>query len=156
MEKKKAYGAASAAILSYAIMNAIIQVPDIIDLINEDKSFVYELNNDDLEVSGRVKRDVALSWFLVEGKKDNGESQLSVINKDGIDVLTNEFVTEVHKIDDSFVSLDENILSMEKFSSYLMGDEDLEYYTPDDIVRIINLIANNYNWHTEKTLKIAY
>lgn len=45
---------------------------------------------------------------------------------------------------------------IEKFSNYLNGDEDLEYYTPEDIEHIIKLISVNYNWHIEKILKIAY
>lgn len=81
---------------------------------------------------------------------------LKVIDENGNCFISRDFITEIHKIDDSFVSLDEHVFYIEKFSNYLNGDEDLEYYTPEDIEHIIELISVNYNWHIEKILKIAY
>ncbi|MCX4248618.1 MAG: hypothetical protein OSJ65_02500 [Bacilli bacterium] len=45
---------------------------------------------------------------------------------------------------------------LESLSTYLVGDWTKELYSPDDIENLISLIAVNYNWHKEKTLKIAY
>ncbi|MCI8795028.1 MAG: hypothetical protein HFI73_06660 [Bacilli bacterium] len=49
------------AVLSYAIVNALIKIPEIIDLVNEDTCFVYDINEDTCEASGRVKKSVASS-----------------------------------------------------------------------------------------------
>ncbi len=156
MERKKTYAGVSLAVLSYAIVNALIKIPEIIDLVNEDTCFVYDINDDTYEASGRVKKSVASSWFLVEVKTSDGNHLLKVIDENGNCVISRDFITEIHKIDDSFVSLDDHVFYIEKFSNYLNGDEDLEYYTPEDIEHIIKLISVNYNWHIEKILKIAY
>lgn len=148
---------ATPALLAFAIVNAVFTVPKIIDLINENKAFDYEVVDSTYVVpSGQVKYSVVSTWFLVEVKGNYGLNKLRIVNEEGIDVLTDEVVTTIHRLEDSYISLDEDVLNLESLSTYLVGDWTKELYSPDDIENLISLIAVNYNWHKEKTLKIAY
>lgn len=152
MNKKNGLTSAGVALLAYAIANALAQTPKLIELVNENKSFNYEIEDEECVVTGAVKYSVAASWFLVEVK----DHDLRVVTEDGIDVLTQESITTIYKVDETFVSLDEHVLNLEPFSKYLVDSEEKDLYTPDDIRDIIALIKNNYSWHSNKTLKIAY
>lgn len=155
-KKTGADSSASVVLLAYAISNAIMKTPELIDLINENKSFSYEVVNDECLVTGNVKYSVVSSWFLVEVKGTNGKSELRVVTEDGIDVLTQEMVTTIYEVDGNYISLDEHVLNLEPFSKYLIDSEKKDLYSSDDIRNIISLIKNNYVWHSIKTLKIAY
>lgn len=155
-KKTGAASSASVVLLAYAISNAIMKTPELIDLINENKSFSYEVVNDECLVTGNVKYSVVSSWFLVEVKGANGKSELRVVTEDGIDVLTQEMVTTIYEVDGNYISLDEHVLNLEPFSKYLIDSEKKDLYSSDDIRNIISLIKNNYVWHSIKTLKIAY
>ncbi len=155
-KKTGAASSASVVLLAYAISNAIIKTPELIDLINENKSFSYEVVNDECLVTGNVKYSVVSSWFLVEVKGADGKCELRVVTEDGIDVLNQEMVTTIYEVDGNYISLDEHVLNLEPFSKYLIDSEKKDLYSSDDIRNIISLIANNYSWHSIKTLKIAY
>lgn len=155
-KKTGAASSASVVLLAYAISNAIMKTPELIDLINENKSFSYEVVNDECLVKGNVKYSVVSSWFLVEVKGANGKSELRVVTEDGIDVLTQEMVTTIYEVDGNYISLDEHVLNLEPFSKYLIDSEKKDLYSSDDIRNIISIIKNNYVWHSIKTLKIAY
>lgn len=155
-KKTGAASSASVVLLAYAISNAIMKTPELIDLINENKSFSYEVVNDECLVTGNVKYSVVSSWFLVEVKGPDGKSELRVVTEDGIDVLTQEMVTTIYEVDGNYISLDEHVLNLEPFSKYLIDSEKKDLYSSDDIRNIISLIKNNYVWHSIKTLKIAY
>lgn len=156
MNKKTGLTSAGVALLAYAIANALAQTPKLIELVNENKSFNYEINDDECIVTGSVKYSVASSWLLVEVKGEDGCHKLRVITKDGIDVLTQETVTIIYKVDENYVSLDDHVLNLEPFSKYLIDSEEKDLYTPDDIRNIIAMVANSYSWNSIKTLKIAY
>lgn len=148
---------ATPALLAFAIVNAVLTVPKIIDLVNEDTKFDYEVVDSTYVVpSGQVKYSVVSTWFLVEVKGNDGLNRLRIVNEEGIDVLTDEVVTTIHRLEDSYISLDEDVLNLESLSTYLVDDEVKELYSPDDIEKLISLISANYNWHKDKTLKIAY
>lgn len=148
---------ATPALLAFAIVNAVLTVPKIIDLVNEDTKFDYEVVDSTYVVpSGQVKYSVVSTWFLVEVKGNDGLNRLRIVNEKGIDVLTEEVVTTIHRLEDTYISLDEDVLNLESLSTYLVGDWTKELYSPDDIENLISLIAANYNWHKEKTLMIAY
>ena len=55
----------------------------------------------------KSEKSVASSWFLVEVKTSDGTHLLKVIDENGNCVIRRDFITEIHKIDDSFVSLDD-------------------------------------------------
>lgn len=156
----KKVGAASgttAILLAYAISNAILQTPKLVDLINENKEFDYEVVDSTYVVpSGQVKYSVVSTWLLVEVKGNDGLNKLRIVNEEGIDVLTDEVVTTIHRLEDSYISLDTDVLNLESLSTYLVDDEVKELYSPDDIENLISLISAHYNWHKDKTLKIAY
>ncbi len=156
MNKKTGLTSAGVALLAYAIANALAQTPKIIDLINENKSFNYEINDEECVVTGAVKYSVVSSWFLVEVEGEDENNNLRVVTEDGIDVLTQESVTTIYEVDGNFVSLDEHVLNLEPMSKYLIDSEKMDLYTPDDIRNILALIQSNYSWHSVKILKIAY
>lgn len=156
MGKRVGFTATGLALLSYAIVNAAFTVPKVIDLMNEDKCFTYDVDDVVYTPSGQVKYSEACKWFLVEIKTSDEKFDLKVIDKNGFDVLKQEFITEIHEIDGTYLSLDEDVLYMESLANYLIDTEKQEYYAPKDIEAIIEMIKINYNWHRNKSLTIAY
>lgn len=151
---KKLSASMAAVLLAYGI-NSLIATT--IDVVRESdyKQFEYEEDNVDYIALGSVDYSTVSKWFIVEVK--NGKSNtLRIINEDGIDVLNKEEVTTIYELDDTFVSLDENILNIESLSDYLTEEDEEKLFTPNDINNLIELISTNYNWHKEKILKIAY
>lgn len=156
MNKKSGLTSAGVAILAYAVANLITQSANIYDAFTENKSFNYEVDNDELSVTGNVKYSVVSKWFLVEVKENNELNSIRIVNEDGVDVLTDEKVTTIYKLEDSYVSLDDFVLNLESLATYLVGDYEKKLYSAVDVKNLIDLISINYNWHRDKTLKIAY
>lgn len=142
-----------AALLAYAISNAVVQSLNIVDALNENKKFEYVSVDTTYEATGNVDYETASNWFLVELIID-GKNTLRVINKDGIDVLNQDKITDIHKIEDSYVSIDENVLSIEALSNYLVDDFLMDLYSPEGIETLIAILSTNYNWHINKEIKI--
>lgn len=143
-------------LLSYAISNAILVVPKIVDLVNENNSFEYNIDeNGTLEVTGQIKSSILSKCYLVERKDEEGHLGLSIINKDGIDILTDEFVTSVHEVEGCVISVDEDIYSVHKMSDYY-GEEDGRLLSPDDVREILTIISKDFSWHEYKVLSYSY
>lgn len=153
MEKKRMATGVGAALLAYAISNAVVQSLNIVDALNENKKFEYVSVDTTYEATGNVDYETASNWFLVELIID-GKNTLRVINKDGIDVLNQDKITDIHKIEDSYVSIDENVLSIEALSNYLVDDFLMDLYSPEGIETLIAILSTNYNWHINKEIKI--
>lgn len=143
-------------LLSYAISNAILAVPKIVDLVNENTSFEYSVDeNGNLEVTGQIKSSVLSKCYLVERKDEKGNLGLSIINKDGVDILTDEFVTSVHEVEGCIISVDDDVYSVHKMSEYY-GEEDGRLLSPDDVREILVIIAKDFKWHEYKVLSYTY
>nr|MDE6141433.1 hypothetical protein [Bacilli bacterium] len=108
-----------------------------------------------VSVFGEIKSSVLKECYLVERKDEIGKLELSIINKDGIDILTNKFVTNIHDVDGCIISVDENILSVFKMSDYYMSDED-KLLSVDDIRELIIIIGEDFPWHNYKVLSYTY
>lgn len=147
------YGALSASLLAYAIVNAVVQSLNIADALNENKKFEYVSLDTTYEATGNVDYETASKWFLVEYREDDNRS-LRIIDKDGMDVLNHEHVTDIHEVEDIFISLDENVLSIELLSNYLVDDFLMDLYSPEDIKTLIAVLSTNYAWHIDKEIKI--
>lgn len=92
-------------------------------------SFSYETDSQgQMIVSGQVKHEVASTWLLVELKNVDGSHELMVVDKKGFNVLTGEFVLEIHAVDDSLVSFEEDVIYFEPFSTYLIDTEHQDFY----------------------------
>lgn len=87
--------------------------------------------------------------------KYEGKLSLSIINKDGIDILTDEFVTSVHEVEGCIISVDDNIYSVHKMSDYY-GEEEVVLLSPDEIRDIIAIIGQDFPWHSYKVLSYTY
>ena len=143
-------------LLSYAISNAILAVPKIVDLVNENTSFEYNVDeNGNLEVTGQIKSSILSKCYLVERKDEKGNLRLSIINKDGVDILTDEFVTSVHEVEGCIISVDDDVYSVHKMSEYY-GEEDGRLLSPDDVREILVIIAKDFKWHEYKVLSYTY
>lgn len=153
MEKKKMATGVSASLLAYAITNAVLQSFILVDDLNENKRFEYVSIDTTYEATGNVDYETASKWLLIEYRK-NGANSLRIVDKDGMDVLNQEHVANIHKIEDSYISIDENVLSIEALSNYLVDDLLKELYSSEDIESIIAIISANYDWHQDKEIKI--
>lgn len=143
----------SASLLAYAITNAVLQSFILVDDLNENKRFEYVSIDTTYEATGNVDYETASKWLLIEYRK-NGANSLRIVDKDGMDVLNQEHVANIHKIEDSYISIDENVLSIEALSNYLVDDLLKELYSSEDIESIIAIISANYDWHQDKEIKI--
>lgn len=149
--------AAKVSIASLCITHVLFfDLPDYFHHKYDYVSFSYETDSQGQTIaSGHVKHEVASKWLLVELRNVDGEHELVVINKEGVNVLTGKFVSEIHVIDDSLVSLEEDVIYIENLSPYLIDTERQDFYNSYDLERIIDLISENYTWHKEKVLKIS-
>lgn len=144
------------ALLSMAVSNAILAVPKIVDLVNENTRFEYKiLENGTLEVTGQIKSSILSKCYLVERKDEEGKLGLSIINKDGVDILTDEFVTSVHEVEGCIISVDDDVYSVHKMSEYY-GEEDGVLLSPDDVREILAIIVKDFKWHEYKVLSYTY
>lgn len=114
-----------------------------------------ELDDGSLQVYAEVKYDSAKKWFLVERVNELGENELCVTNKKGMNVLTKEFVGELVVTDDLVVSADESILSVSRIEPYLESYYPKDLYAPEDIQKLLDLIALDYEWHAEKVFTVS-
>lgn len=121
-----------------------------------NQSFNYSVDEEgNVCVTGEIKTSVLNNCFIVEKKDQNGKLGLSIINKDGIDILTNEFVTSIHEVDGCIISVDDDIYSVAKMSDFYVSDED-KLLSPDDVRNIIMLIGQDFPWHNYKVLSYSY
>lgn len=123
---------------------------------NENTRFEYTIDDyGNLNVSGNIKSSVLSDYYLVERKDDNGKLSLCIINKDGLNILTGEFVTSVHEVDGCIVSVDEEIYSIDYMWKYLDDEED-NLFNLDAIRDLLLIISQNFTWHEYKVLSYTY
>lgn len=138
--------------ISCIIIGSLNLTTTLVDSYQNGRSFDYSVDEyGNVEVSGNLKISILREYFLVEKKDELGNLGLCIINKDGVDILTDEFVTSVHEVEGCLISVDDNILSVVKMSSYLEG-YDIDSFTPDDIRDMLRVIGETFEWHKEKTL----
>lgn len=155
MELKHALMASGATLIIGHLL--LFDLPDYLDNQYKYVSFSYETDSQgQVIVSGQVKHEVASNWFLVELRKEDGTHELVVSDKEGFNVLTGKFISEIHVIDDSLVSFEENVIYLEPLSEYLIDTEHQDFYSSYDLERIIDLISKNYSWHQQKVLRIIF
>lgn len=144
------------ALLSYAVSNAIILVGNIAHIATTNTNFEYNIDeNGNLEVSGQIKSSVLNNCYLVERKDETGKLGLCVINKDGVDILNDEFVTSIHEVEGCLVSVDDNVYSVAKIGKYMEIEED-KLFSSDDIREMLRVIGENFTWHEYKVLSYTY
>ncbi|MDE5630097.1 MAG: hypothetical protein K2I70_00705 [Bacilli bacterium] len=142
--------------ISFSIICVINLGTLIADDLTANNSFDYSMDEEgNVSVFGEIKSSVLKECYLVERKDEIGKLELSIINKDGIDILTNKFVTNIHDVDGCIISVDENILSVFKMSDYYMSDED-KLLSVDDIRELIIIIGEDFPWHNYKVLSYSY
>lgn len=142
--------------ISAAIVGVINLGTTIADEAMANRNFSYTVDEEgNICVTGEIKTSLLNDCYLVEKKDENGKLGLSIINKDGIDILTNEFVTSIHEVDGCIISVDDDIYSVAKMSDFYVSDED-KLLSPDDVRNIIMLIGQDFPWHNYKVLSYSY
>lgn len=142
--------------LSASLIGVINLGTFIADEALANKSFNYSIDDEgNICVSGEIKSSVLNDCYLVERKDEMGKLGLSIINKDGVDILTNQFITSVHEVEGTLISVDEDVLSVAKLSDYYVSDED-KLLSSDDIRELIIMIGNDFPWHSYKVLSYSY
>lgn len=143
------------ALLSIAVSNFILFGGQIFGDVISNNEFKYVIDESgNLEVTGELKSSALKKCFLVERKDEEGNIGLCVINKDGVDILTDEYVTSVHEVEGVLLSLDDNILSVKSMNDYLEGYED-DLFSPEEIREMILAISQTFEWHEYKILGYA-
>lgn len=150
------YDALKIGCISASIVGLINLGITIADEVTANRSFEYIVDEEgNISVSGEIKSSILKECYLVERKDELGKLNLSIINKDGIDILTDEFVTSIHEVDGCIISVDDNIYSIAEMSDYYVSDED-KLLTPDDVRNLILSISEDFPWHSYKVLSYIY
>lgn len=128
-----------------------------IDNKNEQKntSFkYYELDDGTYQANEEVKHSAAIQWVLVERINEDGNKELCIANREGINVLTNEFIGEINFAGDIPFSKEESILSVTNIAPYMEQFGIKELYSAEYFEALIEAISENYEWHKGKVLEI--
>ncbi|MCH5166587.1 MAG: hypothetical protein J1F35_01720 [Erysipelotrichales bacterium] len=114
----------------------------------------YKLADGTYQANEEVKHSAAVKWVLVERINQEGNKELCIANRDGINVLTNEFVGEINFAGETPFSQDESILSVVNIEPYIEQFGTKEYYSAQYFEALIDAILESYEWHKEKVLEI--
>lgn len=140
------------ALLSIAVSNFILFGGQVLADITSNNEFQYVVDEEgNMEVTGELKLSALKKCYLVEKKDEEGNIGLCIINKDGVDILTDEYVTNVHEVEGVLLSLDDNIFSVKSMKDYLDGYED-DLFSSEEIREMILAISQTFEWHEYKTL----
>lgn len=114
----------------------------------------YELEDGTYQANEEVKHSAAITWVLVERINEYGNKELCIVNRDGINVLTNEFLGEINFAGDIPFSEDVSILSVANIEPYINQFGIKELYSAKYFESLIEAISENYEWHKDKVLEI--
>ena len=138
-------------------IGSLIRLGDIcINGLPEPRCLEYSVDEyGQTEVTGNITLDDFKKCYLVEKKDESGKLSLHIVNKDGVDILTNEFISNIHEVEGCLISVDEDIYSVAKMEDYLEGEE-TELFSPDAIRDMLLVISQNFDWHDSKILSYVY
>lgn len=114
----------------------------------------YELEDGTYQANEEVKHSAAITWVLVERINGYGNKELCIANRDGINVLTNEFIGEISFAGEIPFSEDASILSVANIEPYLNQFGIKELYSAKYFESLIEAILETYEWHQDKVLEI--
>jgi len=154
-------------IVGVAILTAVALDAVIIgyNQLSKNTKFTYVSDEDDnFKAEGKVKYNEVKNWWLVEKELIDGKHKLFICDVNGVGFFDQSYkdIFNYNTICEGYVKksgklADDTLIEKKKLEDYLLAYDMVKaYYTIDDMDKLLDMIEEDYEYTTDKTLEKVY